>query len=431
MCWGVVGPWGHHYPDQGEPGPAIGFQDLALEWWDHWLGNENGNVRNWPRLRLWRRKFDPPVDRLAKRSGEWIETDDHEEADGATLFLSEDSLADHPPSEARSLEIPNDLRHGECAGDTGYFGRTGGLPLDQSADDSRSLCFDSAPLREDLDLVGHAELSCDITRDLAEAQLVCRLCEITPDGGSNLVVRQIRNLSLDRMLDTVSPFSAGKPIRCCIRLPSTAYRFARGNRIRLALGTSYWPLAWPVSRPASVSILTRRAQLNLPAIAHRTELSVPLPEVRNLAVRPSWKSESEGPLQRELAKLDDGRIDSSWTLPRVTLRFPDVNLAISFRSSAHYRTDTTEPCVLICTMNHEIKIHRKDGTARTRCTLVARSGHSGLEVESTLSAHWNREDVAEKEWRYAYSPLPSGIGTPNEKHLDSEAQSGHPIPADD
>lgn len=37
LVWGVVGPWGDHYPDHGHPGPAVGFQDLALEWWDHWL----------------------------------------------------------------------------------------------------------------------------------------------------------------------------------------------------------------------------------------------------------------------------------------------------------------------------------------------------------------------------------------------------------
>lgn len=416
ICWGVVGPWGHHYPDQGEPGPAIGFQDLALEWWDHWLGNEIGNVRNWPRLRLWRREFDPPVDRLAIRNGGWIEAAGDEEADGTTLFLSAGGLADHSPAETQSLEIPSDLRHGECAGDTGYFGRVGGLPLDQSVDDDRSLCFDSDPLEKDLNLVGHAELSCDISRDLAEAQLVVRLCEVTPEGLSNLVVRQVRNLALDGTLDSVSTFSAGNFVRYRIRLPSTAYRFAQGNRIRLALGTSYWPLAWPASRPAIVSVMTRGAQLNLPALPHREGLSVPFPEVRELPVWKSWESDSEGPLQREPAKLVDGRVDSSWTLPRVTLRFPEKNLAISFWTSAHYRIDTTDPCVLICSMDHVIEIRREDGTARIRSSLVSRTGRGGLEIESTLSVHWNREGVAEKVWRYVYPAPFSGAESSEEKN---------------
>ena len=32
ICKGIVGPWGHHYPDRGEPGPAMNFQKIALMW---------------------------------------------------------------------------------------------------------------------------------------------------------------------------------------------------------------------------------------------------------------------------------------------------------------------------------------------------------------------------------------------------------------
>ncbi|MXZ81609.1 MAG: CocE/NonD family hydrolase [Gammaproteobacteria bacterium] len=420
ICWGIVGPWGHHYPDQGEPGPAIGFQDLALEWWNRWLGNGVGNPPNWPRLRIWKREFDPPGDRLAMRNGEWIETAGHEEAGTRTLFLCTDSLTNHPPTESGSLEIPNDLRHGECAGDTGYFGRLGGLPLEQSADDGRSLCFDSAPLEEDLDLIGHAELSFDIVRDLVEAQLVCRLCEVTPDDQSSLVVRQIRNLALDDTLDDLSPFSDGKPARYRVRLPSTAYRFVRGNRIRLALGTSYWPLAWPPSRPASVRILTRQARLILPSLVHKAGLSVPLPEARSLPARRSWKSESEGQLQREQPEPADHRIDSSWNQPRITFRFPEAGIAISLSTSAHYRTDTRDWSELTCTMDHVIEIFRKDGTARIGSSLFSRADHGGLEIQCTLSVHWNRTNIAEKVWRHAYLPPFSDIGRPEAKHPGNE-----------
>lgn len=47
--WGVLGPWGHHYPDQGHPGPGIGYQDLMLEWWHHWLMEDRPEQPGWPR----------------------------------------------------------------------------------------------------------------------------------------------------------------------------------------------------------------------------------------------------------------------------------------------------------------------------------------------------------------------------------------------
>ena len=36
-CKGLVGPWAHKYPHFAEPGPAIGFLQECLRWWDHWL----------------------------------------------------------------------------------------------------------------------------------------------------------------------------------------------------------------------------------------------------------------------------------------------------------------------------------------------------------------------------------------------------------
>ena len=39
----LVGPWPHVMPNNGFPGPAIGFLQEALRWWDYWLkGHDNG-----------------------------------------------------------------------------------------------------------------------------------------------------------------------------------------------------------------------------------------------------------------------------------------------------------------------------------------------------------------------------------------------------
>ena len=402
LCSGIVGSWGHHYPDQGEPGPAISFQDVALAWWDHWLKDGGENTLDWPRLRLWRRAFDSPENRLIQRAGEWIEINDPGKASVTTLYPGADGLSIQPCAESLSLEVPNDLRHGECAGDTGYFGRVGGLPLEQSADDARTLCFDSPPLAEDLDLVGHAEFSCDITRDQVAAQLVCRLCEVAPGGRSHLVSWQVLNLALDEAMDAVSSFTAGEPIRYRLRLPSTAYRFTRGNRIRLALGTSYWPLVWPTSRPATVRISTQQARLSLPRPDHITKLSVPFPRARELPVRRAWKIESAAPLQRKQGELANGRVYSSWHLPAVSLRYLDIDITISFQTSMYCCVDTISLDAMTCDINHRIEICRADGTCRIQSVLVAELNSRSLALDATLSVFWNKEVMLEKVWRYVY-----------------------------
>lgn len=34
---GLIGPWAHNFPEHGIPGPAIGFLQECLRWWDYWL----------------------------------------------------------------------------------------------------------------------------------------------------------------------------------------------------------------------------------------------------------------------------------------------------------------------------------------------------------------------------------------------------------
>ena len=52
-CKGIIGPWAHVYPEVGVPGPAIGFLQESVRWWDRWLkGTENG-IMDEPKLRVY------------------------------------------------------------------------------------------------------------------------------------------------------------------------------------------------------------------------------------------------------------------------------------------------------------------------------------------------------------------------------------------
>lgn len=69
---GLIGPWGHQYPHQGVPGPAIGFLQEALRWWDHWLRDQDTGVMDEPILRVWMQDSEPPATFHAQRSGRWV-----------------------------------------------------------------------------------------------------------------------------------------------------------------------------------------------------------------------------------------------------------------------------------------------------------------------------------------------------------------------
>jgi uncharacterized protein len=69
---GLVGPWGHHYPHLGYPGPAVGFLQELVRWWDRWLkGVENG-IEGEPMLRAWMQDSVGPLATYDERPGRWI-----------------------------------------------------------------------------------------------------------------------------------------------------------------------------------------------------------------------------------------------------------------------------------------------------------------------------------------------------------------------
>ncbi len=70
--FGLIGPWGHVYPHDGVPGPAIGFLQEAVRFWDRWLkGTANGFDQE-PRLRAWLQDSMRPVAGWPERAGRWV-----------------------------------------------------------------------------------------------------------------------------------------------------------------------------------------------------------------------------------------------------------------------------------------------------------------------------------------------------------------------
>ena len=49
----LIGPWGTSGRRRAGPGPAIGFLQEALRWWDHWLKGRGRGVMDEPMLRAW------------------------------------------------------------------------------------------------------------------------------------------------------------------------------------------------------------------------------------------------------------------------------------------------------------------------------------------------------------------------------------------
>src|SRR5207237_3583741 len=60
------------YPHNGLPGPAIGFLQEALRWWDHWLKGIDTGIMEQPMLRAWTTESVKPAPYHEELPGRWI-----------------------------------------------------------------------------------------------------------------------------------------------------------------------------------------------------------------------------------------------------------------------------------------------------------------------------------------------------------------------
>lgn len=250
---GIVGPWVHKYPHFAVPEPRIGFLQEALRWWDHWLKGADTGVDQDPDYRAYLMDGVRPQRWYTERPGRWITEDK-----GATTHLPIQTLdlADNGLGTAGTLDarIRSPQTCGMESGEYCAIWLGPDMPGDQRADDALSACFDSAPLADDMDVVGAPRLRLRISADRPHAQLAVRLNHIHPDGASTRITYGVLNLSHRDSHATPSPLTPGETYEVKLDLDHIAYRVPKGHRLRVAISSAYWPLIWPTPEAAELHL---------------------------------------------------------------------------------------------------------------------------------------------------------------------------------
>ncbi len=306
---GLVGPWAHVYPHEGVPGPAIGFLQETLRWWDHWLRGRDTGIMDEPMYRVWMQDSVRPRSFYAHRPGRWVAEEmwpspRMEElrldllgggrlqvAAGGGSSGSVSSGGDGPDgAQERRLTVSSPLGVGGAAGSWCGFGIEGELPGDQREDDAGSLVFETEPLAEPLEILGEARARLALAADLPQAMLAVRLNDVAPDGSVARVSYGLLNLTHRRGHERPEALIPGREEEVEVSLNDAAHSFAPGHRIRLALSTGYWPMAWPSPARARLTLRTGASSLLLP---------VRPPREADAALPPFPPPESAAPPQSE------------------------------------------------------------------------------------------------------------------------------------
>lgn len=403
----LIGPWPHAFPHAATPGPRIGFFQEAVRWWDYWLKGEDNGIMDEPPFRAWMEEWIPPAPVHEERPGRWVA-----EAEWPSprigprrWYLNVLSLGERPDAEdavrARSPQTCG-LRGGDFYG----FGAEGDAPLDQRADDGKSLVFDSDPLPETLEILGAPVISLALSADRPVAHVVVRLNDVAPDGASGRVSYGVLNLTHRDSHERPQPLEPGRRYRVAVRLNDIAYAFAAGHTLRVAISTTYWPMIWPAPEPVELTVYTGASSLELPVRPPRPE---------DAALRPFGPPErgpepAHTPLEmvgsQRMVELDLTTDETVYTTfgdggdfgGAALARIEDIDLTLGYTVRKTFRISEHEPLSAQAEIEQKTVFRRGDWNVRVEARTAVRADHDSFRITAVLEAWEGGRAVFRREW---------------------------------
>jgi len=261
----LAGPWAHADVETSRPGPNIDLVPEMVRWWDRWLKGIDNGVDREPPITLFVRRPTPPAADLQAYRGEW------RFEPGWPLERSRDvvrSLAgartDRPGSGPDELGVRPDVGWTawiNCAG-----GPPWGQPQDQRPDEAYSLVYDWAPVERELEILGHPRVRATLRSSAPVAFLSAKLCDVYPDGTSQLVTRGLLNLTHRESRAVPSRLEPGRTYEVEVEMEVTSWVFEPGHRVRLDLAGTDWPNCFPPPGPVTLTVDRERTTLLLPTL---------------------------------------------------------------------------------------------------------------------------------------------------------------------
>ncbi len=317
---GVVGPWAHMPPHAANPGPGLDWAPEETRWWCQWLKHEETGLLDEPMLRTYMEENTAPEVWPKDVPGRWVSETSWPSAriESRQWFLNREGLG-RSATEPSIREIHSTEAVGIGKREWYVLSPRVDLALEQTPDDAKSATFDSPPLTEAIEIVGNPIVILRLSSNQPVAHVAVRIDEVTADGRSWNVSYGILNLTHREGHENPQPLAPGAEYTVNVSCYFASHRFKKGNRIRVALSESLWPLVWPSPEPVTLAVRMGASSLTLP-------------------VRPV----EAAPLTMSTALLTDRITDASDPTTQVTTTGPDSEGRITIHKQFRDGLDTID-----------------------------------------------------------------------------------------
>jgi uncharacterized protein len=395
---GLIGPWGHKYPQIGVPGPAMDFVSEMVRWWDRWLLQRPGP--DLPAMRAYILDGPDQGDGPDERAGFWVSEPSWPSPNiySKPLFLRKGGVLAATETEEEALQIASPPNTGLCGGR--FYAKIGrpDLPIDQRPDDGCSLLFDSEPLGEPLVLLGAPLVELEIASDRPRANIAVRLCHVAPDGASHRISIGVLNLAHRESHEKPALLEPGRRYRISVQLDDVGYRVPAGHRLRIAVSTEYWPMIWPAPEPVTLTVFAGSGRLELPV---RREAGQEKVEIAPAALVDfvGFEMVREPRSERRICKdLITGETIIEHTDDGGLKRFVSHALESGLAGTETYVIGDSGPSSAEARTHWTAEVGRGDWRIRTVSTSAMRADRESFFLEAELIAFEGDDEVFRHRW---------------------------------
>src|SRR5262249_12682588 len=188
--------------------------------------------------------------------------------------------------------------------------------------------------------------------------------------------------------------------RARLQLTALGQASPAGHRIRLALSTAYWPIAWPSPEPVTLTIYAGASTLTLP---------VRLPDPADAALPPLPPAETAPPLPVtafEPARTErvvhhdatTGTVTLDWTQDNGRHRYDDIDLTVHSIAADRFTIRPDDPLSARAEVTWTVRFARGDWRVETRTRTVLTATRETFELTATLDAFEDDAPVHHQRW---------------------------------
>jgi hypothetical protein len=254
--------------------------------------------------------------------------------------------------------------------------------------DSGSLVFDSPLLDEQLILVGDPAAHLDVAVDRPLALVCVRVGDVAPDGQVAKVTYGLLNLTHRESHADPAQLEPRRRYKVTIRLNEIAHVFAPGHRVRVAVSTGCFPLAWPSPEPVTLTLYTGESTVDLP-ILNSGALRVvdPFDPAEYARPRPFTVTRPGGDERKVIHDLETGTTTMRVWRDDGCIRIDDIGTEVAYSKLKEMRIADGDPLSMRVTVAVSHAFRRHDWDARLDTRIVMTCDRENFRLQSDIDAY--------------------------------------------